>query len=84
MTGTKAMWRLELGDRGILAPGRWLWLRVSAWAALLFGITLGGFIAAVELADRLNLSRGFAYLFSAAFPVVTTIFYALLVYRGER
>jgi membrane protease YdiL (CAAX protease family) len=31
---------VELGDRRILAPGRWLWLRALAWGALLFALVL--------------------------------------------
>jgi membrane protease YdiL (CAAX protease family) len=38
---------IELGDRRILVPGRWLWLRAVAWGALLFPLVLfaAGFAA---------------------------------------
>jgi membrane protease YdiL (CAAX protease family) len=31
---------IELGDRRILTPGRWLWLRALAWGILLFALVL--------------------------------------------
>ena len=79
-----AMWRLDIGERGVLAPGRWLWLRANGWAVLLFGVAFGGFLASIEFADWLNLPRAFAYLFAGLFPIATTLLYAWLVRMGER
>jgi len=31
---------VALGDRGLLAPGRWLWLRALAWGVALFALVL--------------------------------------------
>jgi membrane protease YdiL (CAAX protease family) len=41
---------VALGDRRILVPGRWLWLRSVAWGALLFALVLfAGGLAAVAV-----------------------------------
>lgn len=41
-----ALGRFESGDRRVLAPGRWLWLRALAWGVALFFLVLGAAVAA--------------------------------------
>jgi hypothetical protein len=48
-----AMWRLEIGHHGILAPGRALWPRVLAWTVVLFGIAFVGLLASIEFSGWL-------------------------------
>ena len=43
MTSTWGVPPVRLGERRVLRPGRWRWLRASAWLALLFFLTAGAF-----------------------------------------
>ncbi|THD51222.1 type II CAAX endopeptidase family protein [Phenylobacterium sp.] len=77
-------WKLDLGNRGVLTPGRWLWVRATAWGLVLFGVALAGFIASIALASWLKLPVAFSRLFAGVLPVLTTLIYAAAVRRFEK
>jgi len=77
-------WRLALGDRGVLAPGRWLWARAILWGLLLFAVTLVAFFASYQLSDWLKLPKGFDYACAAGLPVLTMMVYAASVRSIEK
>ena len=70
-------WKLDFGDRGVLAPGRWLWARGILWALALFVMAAISFIAALQLSNYLKLPNGFDYLCAIVLPIV-----AILIYRA--
>ena len=78
------IWKLDFGDRGVLAPGRWLWARALVWAALLFAVALAGFFASLQLSDWLKLPNGSDYFCGAVLPIVTVIVYVLAVRGVEK
>jgi hypothetical protein len=58
--------RVQLGDRRVLHPGRWRWLRALAWLASVFFLTAAAFgfplQAAVDLLPPGNAVFQFAGL----------------------
>jgi len=76
-------WKLDLGDRGVLAPGRWLWVRAIAWALLLFAMALVGFFASFQLSDWLKLPDGSDYFTASILPLLTIAVYVASLRFGE-
>ncbi len=75
---------LELGDRRVLHPGRWRWLRAMAWMVALFFLTAGAFGLPLQWAvDRLPASppAQFAGLLVACVAALGC--YAVAVRFGE-
>ena len=83
MTSNLFQWNFEVGDRGVLAPGRLLIPRGLGWAALLFAVAFGFFYASVAGADWLGLRGSWAYLPPIFLPVLGFWLYALAVRWGE-
>ena len=77
-------WNFEVGDRGVLAPGRLRRLRCLGWAILLFAITIGFFFASVLSPDWLHLRGNWVYLPAIGLPALGFWVYALLVRYGEK
>jgi membrane protease YdiL (CAAX protease family) len=77
-------WRLQLGDRGVLSPGHWLWLRATAWNALLFMMVAFIFFAVIMLLPWLHLPTSWPMTVGLFGPVLAFAVYALAVRTGER
>ena len=84
MTKRAISWRLEIGDAGMLAAGRWFWPRVIAWTALLFGATVGAFFAALEMSGWISTLRGHETAIALLVPAAMLGVYAIAVRLGER
>ena len=84
MTKRAISWRLEIGDAGMLAAGRWFWPRVIAWTALLFGVTVGAFFAALEMSGWISTLRGHETAIALLVPAAMLGVYAIAVRLGER
>ncbi|MBV8687388.1 MAG: CPBP family intramembrane metalloprotease [Alphaproteobacteria bacterium] len=85
---------VELGDRRVLAPGKWRWLRAIAWGVLLFFLLLvgagfaglaAGWVAAGGHATAMLLSPQFApgQVSLVAAAVASLALYVGLVRLGE-
>jgi membrane protease YdiL (CAAX protease family) len=76
---------VQLGQRRVLHPGRWRWLRALGWLALLFFLTAAAFGLPLQAAaDRLppaNAPLQLAGLLVAAIAAIGC--YALAVWLGE-
>lgn len=77
-------WRFERGRSGVLAPGRWLWLRALLWALLLSSGTIFIFLSTQFLSPWLHLPRSAHYAIVILFPIAAFILYAFSVRKGER
>jgi len=77
-------WPFEPGSTGVLAPGRWLWLRSILWALLLASGTLVIFLATQFLAPWLHLPPSSNYPIVLLLPIAAFMFYALAVHQAER
>jgi hypothetical protein len=77
-------WQFELGVSGVLAPGRWLWLRAVLWALLLASCTLAIFLATQFLGPWLHLPANSNYAIVFLLPIVAFVLYAFSVHNGER
>ena len=77
---------IELGDRGVLAPGRWRWARALAWmVALMVAMFALSGPPPPMLAKLTGLPQGLAVLVSdLVLPVVVYLVYAGLVRWAER
>jgi hypothetical protein len=64
------LWRLEGGGAGVIAPGRWFWLRALLWMAALFGFATLAFFAALQMSDWFNLPAGSDYLCAIIVPAL--------------
>ena len=75
---------IELGDDGVLAAGRWRWLRVVGWMMMLFAVT----VAISSLPAVAHLMPGRPVWLVRTLAVVSALLayiaYARLVRRGER
>lgn len=76
---------IELGEKGALKPGRWLWLRALAWlgfsifaVALLFGVT-SDMVSKVLPVDSASL----AFVARCSGPILALAAYIALVRVGE-
>ena len=76
--------RLSYGNAGVLAPGKWLYLRASAWAAVLFIFAALVFVASLQLADWLSLPAVAAYWIGILLPLAGLAVYGLAVWLGEQ
>ena len=76
---------IELGDRGLLAPGRWRWARAIGWMAVLFVamVTLSG-PPPPAFAELTGIPIGTATIISGLLPLVMYVVYAGLVRWAER
>ena len=63
-----SLWSLEIGDRGVLAPGRWFWPRVTLWLIGLFGLEALALFAPFQLRDWLGLPKGSRYYVGLLVP----------------
>lgn len=80
----EAGWSVVLGSAGVLAPGRWRWLRAIGWMVALFVLILT--VSAVPLVTHLLPYRP-AWLSPAGAAVATLLCYVaymLAVRHGER
>jgi uncharacterized protein len=76
--------KFVLGEAGVLAAGRWRWLRALSWATLLFAITLGFFLASIFLGSWFHLPADANYAIALVFPGLGFFAYAQAVRFGER
>jgi membrane protease YdiL (CAAX protease family) len=83
MIKSKVTWTLELGTSGVLAPGRWLWLRAVLWAALLSAGALGFLFSTIDLTSWLNLPPNSSYITFLVLPLLAFLTYALVVRLAE-
>jgi hypothetical protein len=81
---SKALWQFEPGTSGVLAPGRWLWLRAVLWALLLSGGTLLIFLATQFLSPWLHLPANSNYAIVFLLPIAAFALYAFSIHKGER
>jgi len=81
---SNTLWQFELGVSGVLAPGRWLWLRAVLWALLLASCTLAIFLATQFLGPWLHLPANSNYAIVFLLPIVAFVLYAFSVHNGER
>jgi membrane protease YdiL (CAAX protease family) len=81
---SNALWPFEPGMSGVLAPGRWLWLRAVLWALLLSSGTLVVFLATQFLGPWLHLPTNSNYAIVSLFPIAAFVLYAFSVRKGER
>lgn len=74
----------DLGDAGVLAPGRWRWLRALGWMILLFALV--GLVASLPniAAAHAALPPGTALPLSLLAIAVAHLVYAGLVRWGEK
>jgi membrane protease YdiL (CAAX protease family) len=81
---TNQQWRLDLGDRGVLKPGPWLWLRATGWNALLFLGAVFFFFGTILQLPWLHLRKDWPMTIGLLGPVLAFLVYALAVHIGER
>jgi hypothetical protein len=76
---------VQLGERRVLHPGRWRWLRAVAWSVLLFFLTALAFgLPAQAAADRLPPENEALQLVGLLVAAATALgCYALAVWIGE-
>jgi len=79
-----APWSMEYGDRGMLATGRWSWLRIVIWMSGLFAFAALAFFASFELPDWLHLPDASRYYVGLLVPAAALALYAAAVKVGER
>jgi membrane protease YdiL (CAAX protease family) len=77
-------WPFETATSGVLAPGRWLWLRAVLWALILASCTLAVFLATQFLGPWLHLPANSSYAIVFLLPIVAFVLYAYSVHKGER
>jgi membrane protease YdiL (CAAX protease family) len=78
------LWRLEYGDKGLLAPGPWFWPRAIIWTVALFGFAVLAFFASVMLRGWLHLPAWTSYPVAILVPAAALGLYALAVKLGEQ
>jgi membrane protease YdiL (CAAX protease family) len=81
---SKPLWQFEQGASGVLASGRWLWLRAILWALLLSTGSMIIFLATQFLGPWLHLPANSSYVIVLLFPIAAFMLYALGVRLGER
>ncbi len=74
---------IELGDRGILAPGRWRWLRALGWMVALFAI-LSAICFPGWLRHLVTLTPAMRDPVLVGAAIVAVLVYAWLVRSAER
>ena len=77
-------WPFEPGSSGVLAAGRWLWLRATLWALLLSTGALVIFLATQFLTPWLHLPPNSNYPIVLLLPIAAFVLYALSVHEGEQ
>lgn len=76
---------IELGGRGVLAPGRWRWARALGWMAALFVLfVVVTFVVPGVLNARAGLPRAAVEAILQCLAVLAYPLYALVVRWGER
>lgn len=77
--------RIETGSAGVLAPGRWLWLRAIGWMVLLFAVVLLA-VDGVPLFDVITHRpvHTLPLLWSAPIILLAYAAYTAVVWFGER
>lgn len=76
--------RLSYGNAGVLAPGKWLYPRAVAWAAVLFIFAALVYVASLQLAEWLTLPAVAGYWIGILLPLAGLAVYGLAVRLGER
>lgn len=79
------IWRIELGERRVLRPGRFRWLRAMVWMVVLFFLTAGTFGLPLQWANDLLPSDDVGRQLLATVIACTTALlgYAVAVRLGE-
>jgi hypothetical protein len=77
-------WTWELGDRGILSPGRCLWMRAAGWNLVLFAGAIFFFFATLMQFLWLHLPGHASLRIAVLGPLLAFVVYALAVKAGER
>jgi membrane protease YdiL (CAAX protease family) len=78
------MWQLERATAGILAPGRWFWLRSILWTLCLFAFAALTFFASLQLGDWMRWPMQSQIYIGIFTPILGLVGYALAVRFGER
>lgn len=81
---SRTSWNFEIGNTGLLSPGKALAIRCLIWAAVLYAMMYGLLVASVFSGQWLHLSPQAAYAAAIAIPILGFAFYALVVSIGER
>jgi CAAX protease family protein len=81
---SNSFWQFEPGTSGVLASGRWLWLRAVLWALLLSSGTLVILLATQFLSPWLHLPANSNYATVLLFPIAAFALYAFSIHKGER
>jgi len=81
---SKQLWQFEQGKSGVLASGRWLWLRAILWALLLSTGTMVIFLGTQFLGPWLHLPANSSYVIVLLFPIAAFMLYGFGVQQGER
>ncbi|RUL65818.1 CPBP family intramembrane metalloprotease [Dyella dinghuensis] len=81
---SRALWNFELGNAGLLSPGKTLAIRCFIWAAILYAIMFGLLFASVFAGQWLHLSSAAGYVTAIVMPILGFLLYALIVRLGER
>ena len=68
--------RIRPAERGVLAPGRWLWPRATVWMLVLFAVTTLAFFASFQLSDWFPGFKGHGYAVAILIPVAMLLLYA--------
>ena len=75
---------IALGDAGVLAPGRWRWLRAIGWMLLLVAVTIGCAATSGAIGRWLGTPSAVRLALGLVILAVLYALYVLLVRRGER
>lgn len=70
---------IELGEAGVLKPGRWRWLRATAWMLMLFAVT-----TALLFPGWLHVAAAYRDVTRVAMTILAYGAYAAAVHYGER
>jgi membrane protease YdiL (CAAX protease family) len=81
---SRTLWNFEIGNAGLLSPGKALVIRCLIWAAVLYAIMFGFLVVSVFSGQWLHLSSYAAYASAILIPILGFVFYALMVGAGER
>lgn len=77
-------WRLESGERGVVAPGSWFRARTTLWMILLFSGAALLMLSSYELGDWLHLPEASGVYIGIFVPPAGFALYSLAVRFGER
>lgn len=75
---------MALGERGVLAPGRWRWARALGWMLLLMAVAIACAASSGAVARVTGASPPVRSASGAVSLVGLYLLYGLLVVKGER